>query len=488
MSHSAKKNRHLGRNLIALTQLILAALVVLFLALALKGVAPRLDLTTLKSYSLSDYTQKLLKSEQLENYPIHLTCLANQNTSYYARVKTMLNEYERLSGKQITVEYCDPLSHPQRAYKITEKYKLKPTEDLLILDNGKEKGVSIIPFSDLLLHEVTPQKQRVLSGYQVEDAVTTAILNLVEEKVRRVYLVSNNTQAQNLRPGSIGETLQSLYRNQNIDLQPLSLSGLDRLPADTAGLLFLTPQYDLEPAEMELLVSYWNTPKASLLFILEPENKPKRLRAFMRLHGVTQRNDRIFTQEPAELSSKTIATFTQGSQLNDLLQGKSTIFDGVSSSLEVREAAEDLMNKRIAPIPLIKVSENHYSESRPEEKNPSYNEEEDLRKSLYLGASVIKGNEMSDETVNFSSRMVILSTSDFLKSNTIRDEQIDFMKNTINWLVGRTELIGIGPKPLKQYKLNLVSSEISFMNNLTLFFLPVFFLLIAAFIWNLKRH
>lgn len=83
--------------------------------------------------------------------------------------------------------------------------------------------------------------------------------------------------------------------------------------------------------------------------------------------------------------------------------------------------------------------------------------------------------------------MIVLSTADFLQPNTIRDEQIDFVKSSINWLVGRAELIGIGPKPLQRYKLNLVAAEISQVNRLTLIFIPLGFLLIGTFVWTLRR-
>ena len=83
--------------------------------------------------------------------------------------------------------------------------------------------------------------------------------------------------------------------------------------------------------------------------------------------------------------------------------------------------------------------------------------------------------------------MVVLSTTDFLQPDNIQPEQIDFMKNCINWLSGRNNLIGIGPRPLHRYKLNLIPAEMEFINRLSLIIIPIFFLIIAAFVWNLRR-
>ena len=492
-SDTPKKNRTIGRNSLALIQLLLFGLTVIMIAFSLKGFAPKLDLTEQKSFTLSDYTQKLLTSELLDQKHLTITCLADHHTPYFDRVHTMLEEYERLSKGRIKLHSIDPLNHPAEAFRFTERFSLRPTDDLIVIheENHKpdqpNKAASVIDFADLMLYEVDSKKQRKLSAYQIEDQVTTTLLAQLEERRRKVYLVSNNADSQNLTAGSIGSTLQALYRNQNIDISPLSLTEVDRVPADASGLLFLTPQYDLEPAEMEKLLAYWNTPKASILCILDPQKRPKRLRAFLRAHGITLRNDRVYNLNDETLSTKTVATFTPGTELNQALAGQSSLFDGVSATLEVREMADDLINKRIAPLALIQTSESHYSEARYSESPASYNEDEDLRAPLYLAAAVIKGNEMSDQTSALSSRMVVLSNSEFLMPETIRNEQVDFVKNTINWLVGRPELVGIGPKPLQRYKLNLVPAEVAYINRLSLIFLPLGFLIIAAFVWNIRR-
>ncbi len=482
-----KKNRKFGRNSSAFIQLLLAAVAILFIALSLQSIAPKKDLTVQKTFTLSEYTQNFLSSEMLADRTLSITCLAEQNSPFYARVRSIVDEYKRHAKGNVVVQTIDPITNPSAAFKFTERLKLRPTEDLIIIEDSKSQAVAVVPFSDLTIFEVTNQNQRKLSAYQIEDNLTTTILNLVESDRRVVYLVANNSDNSNLTQGSVGQTLEQLYRNQNIDIRPLSLTEVDNVPENASGLLVLTPQYDLEPDDMQKLVNYWQKPKSSLFIILDPTKRPKRLRAFLRLHGITLRNDRIFNTEDNTLSTKTVANFTNGSEINTSLAGKSTLFDGISSSLEVRELADDLINRRIAPIGLLEVSSKHYSESRFGESKAAFNLNEDFNNNVYLGGAVIKGNEMNDQTALNSSRMIVLSTATFLKPETIRNEQIDFIKNGINWLVGRPELVGIGPKPLQRYKLNLVPAEITQVNRLTLIFLPLAFLIVGAFVWNLRR-
>ncbi len=482
-----KKTLLIGRNTLALLQILSVGLAILFISFTLPQIAPRLDLTQQKSFSLSEYTRNLLRSELVKSKDLTLHCLADQSSPYFERAQVILSEYERVSNGRIQVSFVDPHKHPEQAFQLIEKYKVHPTDDLIIIDDGTAERPSIIPFADLMVFEVTAQKQRKLSAYQVEDVMTTTLLNQLENKRRTVYFIADNTKDTSIQEDSIGATLQALYRNQNIDLHPLLLSEVDQIPEDASGLLFLTPEYDIEPSALEILTDYWNKPKSSLFIVLDPDSRPKRLRAFLRSHGITQRADRVYNFESPSLSTKTIASFTKGPELNADLMGKSTIFEGVSTTLDVRESAEDLLNKRIFPLALVETSEQHYSESRFQQDGQSFTLGEDHRAGLYLGAAVIKGTETNDALASSSSRMIVLSTSEFLKPDNIRAEQIDFVKNSINWLVGRTELIGIGAKPLQRYKLNLVPAEIKFVNRLTLIILPLAFLLIGAFTWNLRR-
>jgi len=489
MSNRPKKNRSIGRNSSALLQIILAGFAVIFVSLSLQSLSPKYDLTQQKTYSLSQYTENLLHSDMMDGRNISITIFTDQNSPYYPRIKSILEEYQRLSNGRIDLKVIDARTHKNAATKFKERIKFRPKtdENYVIIEDSKSQSPAIIAVSDLLTYEINLQNARQLSGYKIEDTITTYILNLIESDRRTVYLVSNNTDSVNLTEDGIGKSLQLMYRNQNIDISLLDLSTIDSVPENASGLVILTPQYDLAKDDMDKLVRYWLRPKSSLFMILDPTKRPSGLRSFLREHGITLRNDRIYKTKDNTLSTKTVALFTHGFLENDSLAGKSSIFEGVSSSLEVRENAEDLTNRRIFPIALLQATKKHYSESRFTEPKADFNQNEDINNKVYLAAAVIRGNESNDEIADLSSRMVALSTSEFLEPSKILPEQVDFIKNSINWLVGRPELIGIGPKPLVRYKLNLVPEEAAKINRITMIFLPLAFLMIGAFVWNLRR-
>jgi hypothetical protein len=83
--------------------------------------------------------------------------------------------------------------------------------------------------------------------------------------------------------------------------------------------------------------------------------------------------------------------------------------------------------------------------------------------------------------------MIVLSTSDFLDPTRLGNEQLDFVKNSTYWLLGREELMGIGPRSLQRRKLNLIKDEVKFLSNIVLFFIPAGLFMVAMFVWNIRR-
>lgn len=456
---------------------------------------PKYDLTTAKEFTLSDYTEKLLQSEKIQSpeRDLKISAIIRKSSPHFQKVEQLLKEYNRLSTGKIKIQFLDPLRESQRVQQLIAQYKIKPSGDLLIIDSKDENSteetpsVRFVSVDDLVQYNVDQNKQRKASAYQIEDQISSNLLSAVEGERKKLYLIADNTSAEIFAEGEIGASLNAITATQNVELAPLSLKGLTSIPVDASGVLVLAPQYDFEPNEMALLSNYWNQEKSSLFFILDPEKRPKRIRAFLRLYGITLRNDRLVSLADNQLSSKVNAFFSLGVEINDTLQGKSTLFEGIASSLDVREAADDLLEKRITPFKLIETSEEYYGERRYEQSPFEPTKDEDTFGSLCLAAAVIKGNEMNDQTAEKSSRLIAISTKDFLKNKSLREEQVDFIKNNINWLVGRSELIGIGPRHLQTYKLNLIEPEIAFVNRFSLLILPLTFLIIGGFIWNSRR-
>jgi hypothetical protein len=83
--------------------------------------------------------------------------------------------------------------------------------------------------------------------------------------------------------------------------------------------------------------------------------------------------------------------------------------------------------------------------------------------------------------------MIIVSNTDFLKPENQRAENIDFLASSVNWLVGRDALAGIGPRSLGTYKMPILEAQVSFINRVNLFFIPAFIAIIGGLVWSSRR-
>lgn len=515
---AARPIRRLPIGTAVTVQLGLAAVILVAVNFLSAGNHRQWDLTRAGDFTLSPLTANYLASDQLgsRERPVHLIAAVRRASPHYARLRALLGEYERAAKGGITVEFVDPVRDADRALEVADSYQHVFIEDVIIVDAAPPPGaagaeedaeeddaasarIRFLPVEDLIVYRTDARGQRRIAGYQAEDLLSSELIAAVEGKPRRLYFLADKSQLQDAGENTPWSVLSGTLRRQNVLLTPLRLSEAGEIPADAEGVALVAPRYDLDERELEILRDYWMRPRSALLVILDPAHRPDRLRSFLREHGVTPRDDRIVTVRNGRTSSRVRATFSFGAQLNRIntdLAGKATVFEGGTSSLEIREGAEDLLNRRIFPLALIEAAPGFWGESRYEEGAPAFDPAEDhgnpvpvagQSTGLYPAAAVIRGNATNDRTAELTSRMVVMSNVSFLHPDRLRPEQIDFLRNSANWLLGREELLGVGPRPVQNYKLNLIPAQVSFVNRLNLFIIPGAFLFLALFTWNSRR-
>jgi hypothetical protein len=265
------------------------------------------------------------------------------------------------------------------------------------------------------------------------------------------------------------------------------LSETPEIPADISGVILAAPKYDLSDEDAAALETYWNRPRSALLVMLDGGDTPPKLKAFLRSKGVTPRKDRVVSRVKNQLITNARGAFTKNVRFTRDLAGQSTEFAGASCSLEVREGDESLQTRRIYPMPLIEAAAGFWGETKFGNGKEAYDEIEDYKPPFHLAASVTRGDEFDDRFANETSHMVVISNTDFLTPDNRLAENLDFLASCVNWLIGREELAGIGPRPLGIYRLPILDAQVSFINRVNLFFLPAGLLMIGAFVWSSRR-
>ena len=464
----------------------------------------RLDLSRESNYTLSPSSKRYLQDEALSQRekPIKWIMAFRRSSPFYERVRALAEEYKRYSNGKIQLEIVDPLRGSDRAQQVMAAYGLPLTKDLIIMDartddsavssenkNGSRilnPNVKVVIADDMAVF-ATQDNQRKITGFQGEDVITARLVESIEGRARKMYYLADKSRLDADGENSPMKSFQNTLLFQNVELVGINLSGLAEIPFDAEGLALVAPKYDLTDEELSVLENYWNRPKAAVLMLLKPSETPPKLRVFLRGYGVTPRRDRVITSVDKRIETTARAIFTYGVDFTKDFAGQTTVYEGASSSLEVREGAEDLVTRQVHPIGLIQAVEGFWGETKFGEKDTTFNEQEDTKGSLYLAASITRGTASDDRFAEDTSRMVIITNTDFLDSQKQRADNVDFLASSVNWLMNRQSLAGIGPRSLGTYKLPILDVQVSFINRVNLFFLPTFLLLVGAFVWNSRR-
>ncbi len=493
-----------GLGVLSILQIVLLAVILVALNYLAASHYARVDLSREAAYTLSPSTKRYLKDTALggREKPVKWIMVFRRSSPFYERVRALAEEYERLSHGKIVLEVVDPLRGSDRAQEVTAAYGLPLTKDLIVMDARTGDGavstedksgnhilhpnVKVIVAEDMAVF-TTADGQRKITGFQGEDVLTARLVEAIEGRARKMVFLADKSRVDAEGETSPMKSLQNTLLFQNVELKGINLAGLAEIPADAEGVALVAPKYDLTDAELAVLEKYWNRPRAALLLLLQAGETPPKLRTFLRGYGVTPRRDRVVSLADGRIDSTARGVFTYGVDFTKDLAGQATVFEGASSSLEVREGAEDLMNKQINPIGLIQAAEGFWGETKFGGKDTAFDEKEDHKPPLYLAACVTRGAASDDRFAADTSRMVVIANTDFLEPKQQRAENIDFLASSVNWLMNRQSLAGIGPRSLGTYKMPLLDAQVSFINRVNLFFLPAFLLLIGAIVWSSRR-
>ncbi len=506
-----------GHRLLISLQIILLLSALIFLNYLSSQNPSRIDLTRTADFTLSTSTTNYLHSPEIADRQraITWTLLHRRSSPFYRRTRALAEEYQRISGNQITLQVIDPLRSPDRTAQFCATYNLTLVRDLLLIDArpsdktpiitetstgspALNRHIAIALTDEMVTYEIGLDGQRRPAIYRGEDVLTASLIQATEGKTKTLLHLADKSQNSTDPAASPAAHLAATLRYQNIGLVEANLAGLDKIPETIEGITIIAPEYDFTEPEISVLDEYWNRPRSATLILLHPTNPvPPRLRTFLRAKGVTPRNDRIIGKDQDRIITSVRGTFSSGIPFLKDLAGRSTTFEDPSSSLDVRESAPDLAIKKIAPVPLIEILSDFWGEkdfaATPESADSAENAAEsydpirDTPPPLHLAAAVTRGAANDDRFAADTSRLVIIANSEFLNPENQRAENIDFLNSSVNWLLHRESFTGLSPRSIGTYKLPLLEPQVTFINRINLFFVPLAFLLLGATVYSTRR-
>jgi hypothetical protein len=428
-----------------------------------------------RKYALSEQTVRLLKTlkKRVKAIVFFSPTAMTPEVQIYPDVENLLKEFQYGSKKKIEVEFVNPARDFARARDLQAKYKFGRNENIVILDyDGRNKVVNATDMAEFDQGNLMIGQPPQLKSFKGEQAITSALLEIVEEKQNKLYVLTGHSE-----PGITDESIsgfKAYLERQNLKLEEASLMSIDAVPPDAKGLVILSPKYDFTEREMKLLKEYWER-NGRIFLAIDPNALTARLTAFLQELGVKPENNRILRTVAlgpvTGIVTEAVGTFAESNPVTKRLKGAQVQFGGQTQALTIVSGTPG--NTRIER--LIRAAEGFWGESEYtalEESGVFFDPKKDQGAPLNMAVSIEKG-ALNDTRVQVdSSRMVVVGNGSYFNNEVLTEPGVDFTLAALNWLLDREELIGITPKEPRTFVLNLSDEQVRNIAVIVMFGIP----------------
>jgi hypothetical protein len=458
----------------------------------------RWDLSHYNKYALSELTKRFLKSLKKEAKITVLFSPSSRSagSELYSDVQNLLKEYQASSHRKIQVETVDPYRNLTRARELQLKYNFGSEENLVIIDyQGRTKILRVPDMAEYGppgMFGDTPQ----LRAFGGEQLITGALIQLAEGASTRIGYVTGHGEPP-LKNGEAPVRFTEYLRRQNIQIEPLLLRDLQKIPPDYSALILAGPRYDLGEHDLTLLRNYWSE-QGRLLVALDGKVKTPQLDQFLGEFGVRVDQDLIVSEFKTGIEEQSVtldvyAQFLPETAFLRPLSQATGFFPGGTRSLAFDSSTSGRENLTVTKM-LTPAVTNYWgskSDVANSQNMPTYVQGVDLAPPLFFGLAIERGS-IRDTRVQLrsSSRMVIVGNIDFLRDEALKQSapNVDFLLLSINWLTERDPLIAIAPKAPGIFILNLSEAQVNQIVLLTVAGVPLLVAMLGCGVWIIRRR
>ncbi len=486
----------IGTNVVL--QTIIVAVIVLMINYLGFNRYKRWDLSGYNKYALSELTKRILKSlkKEVTIYVFFSPSSQSAGSELYYDLQNLLKEYEFAGKRKVQVETIDPYRNLTRTRELQVKFNFGADENLVILDyQGRSKILRVADMAEYDppgMFSETPQ----VRAFRGEQIITSTLIELTEDKETKIGFITGHGEPS-LENGSPLTRFKEYLERQNIKLEPLILTNLEKVPTDYATVILAGPKYDLGARDISLLQNYWNE-QGRILVLLDPKVKTPKLDQFLAEFAIRPDADLIVTKfktgiEEQSFTLDVYAQFLPETSFLRALSQATGYFPGGSCSLSIDESklAQEGLTMTRALTPAAPDYWGDKDEILYSQKTPTYAQGIDLPPPLYFGIALEKG-AIKDARVQLhsSSRMIVLGNADFLRNESLGESppDVDFMLMSINWLTDRENLVAIAPKAARTFTLNLSDGQMNEIVWLTVGAIPMLIALLGLGVWSMRRR
>jgi hypothetical protein len=423
-----------------------------------------LDFTADKVYSLSSQTLRQLEGL---NRPLKFTVFMGNTPRaqrQLGRVLQLLDLYKEENPSKITIETLNPLadqhSFEELAKRVPEVTVAATGGVVLEYGEGDSGQHTVVRNGELFEQsgDAFDRESRVPLVFTGEDAITSALIRLSEEKKPKIGFVTGHGElsVHEMDPARNGlGLLRDLLSRQGAEIVVVNLAR-ESVPPETSVVVLAAPTTEFSPEEAERLQHYMRDNGRLLLFV--STQTPESLRNWLKTEfQVVVGTDPVLdpTYNWRGRWDLVVAPIVGDSHhpivqplLNRgaILPAPAALAVTGSTTSAAGAAAESPFHTEV----LLHSSQESWAESQPQDRfTPQFDPAKDKRGPIPLAVAVYElpqvGRQRTDEEIG---RVVVLS-SPLMASNPYLVREFansDVVVNSFNWLRGKPKLTGISPK------------------------------------------
>jgi len=489
---SARASRHSASFHGIVTLLLFALSMVLLNVIGFKYYSHR-DLSQSQFYTLSPKTKDLLR--HLDS-PVTVTTILS--AQYQEQIENLLKEYERVGGKNFTVEKLDPAYSMARAAELQKRLQFDGSENLVIFEY---KGhARFVKESDLF--EINPVTQSV-GAFKGEQQFTGALLALIEGRTSKVYFTEGHGEhsvLDNQNPQGYGTIAESL-KNDNIETANLNLASQGDVPNDADAVVIAGPVVSFSSIEIQAIDRYLS--KNGKLFILLDPYVTLGLDDVLREYGLRFDDDLVLyrgmTTTGQHVTVPLSLIYNAGFSASQPITAK---FAQAGLQLQINNARSiTLLNTDSGQLDpkvqfLLQTDMNSWGWNRQPGAPPAdpraltFNKASDIAPPVNIAAEFDGGmiTDPKTQVTTTATRIVLVGSSKFIE-NDMMPEAIgaNFFTNCVDWLVKKQAVLDISPKIPQEYGVSLSPMQSRTVGWVSIFFIPGAALILAFFTWLSRR-
>jgi len=451
----------------ASSNMTVAILLILVLAVAITLLSDRhyfrWDVTASGEHTLSDKTLQALKTIQ---EPVKAIAFVKEPSEEASNVKKLLAAYEyHLKG--LSFEMVDPDRNPA----LTRQYDIKVLNTVILEGFGQSQTVK------------TPN----------EESLTNALVRLSKGRTEKVYWVMGHGERpfKSTAPESLASIHQNLS-NQNYEFEELTLAQKD-IPSDAALVVVAAPEKNLFPEEVVSLKRFLNK-GGSLLVFLEPYQDAG-LKEFLREYGVVMSSDIVVDKMSRVMGGDFLLPMIVSYGNHEITRNFRLLsFFSLARSVELDK---EVKKKGLTLTNLALTSQESWAETDRDALNQGKArlDAEDRQGPLSLAVIVeldpkeTKGEEGKEEDkITGEGKLAVFGDADFASNKFVSlAGNSELMINTMNYLVGRKDLITIPEKESPADHLMLTRNQGLMLFWIPVVVIPLLVIVLGMVVWRKRR-